>query len=119
MTSNTTISSCTCLPFSIAVPWAGERVNAVNPPKRSVKFCRTSAYFSDSNDWPLLSWGGRNISIRCIRSPLSEPQHSKHEKQRQCDRIGNKQRSETAEPVREEEKHGATVLIIGPNERAP
>jgi hypothetical protein len=27
--------------------------------------------------------------------------------------------TETAEPVREEEKHGATVLIIGPNERDP
>jgi hypothetical protein len=56
------------LPLSVVVPWAGERVSAVSPPKRSVKLCRTSGYLSASNDWPLLSFRGRNISTRCIAS---------------------------------------------------
>ena len=72
MTSNTTISSCTGLPPSVVVPWAGERVNAVNPPKRSVKCWRTSAYFSAPNDWPLLSWRGRSISTRCIAITVAQ-----------------------------------------------
>jgi hypothetical protein len=46
MTSNTTISSCTVLPLSVVVPWAGERVNVVTPPNRSIKCSRTAAYFS-------------------------------------------------------------------------
>ena len=82
------------------------------PPKRSVNCCRTSAYFSASNDWPLLSWRGRSISTRCKPRRL-EPQNTEHEKQRHRHRRRNQQRSETAEPVREEQKHGASACFTG------
>ena len=65
-TSNTMISSRTVLSPSRVVPWAGERVNAVTPPKRSVSFSRSPENLSESNGRPCLSFRGRSISTRCI-----------------------------------------------------
>jgi hypothetical protein len=72
MTSNTTMSSCTVLPPSVVVPCAGDRVKAVIPPNRSVKFRRIAAYFSAPNGRPPLSLSGRNISIKCIAGATAE-----------------------------------------------
>jgi hypothetical protein len=90
MTSNTTISSCTVLPLSVVVSWAGDRVNAVTPPNRSIKCSRTAVYFSGPSGRPPLSLSGRSSSARCIGRSSSEAKHAGKEKQRDRDR-GRKQ----------------------------
>jgi hypothetical protein len=45
ITSKTMISSWTVFPPSDVVRWAGERLNAVSPPKSSVRCSRTATYF--------------------------------------------------------------------------
>src|ERR1700733_2362042 len=105
MTSKTIISSWTVFPPSDVVPWAGERLNAVSPPKRSIRCARTSAYFSVRKGRPLLSLRGNSISTRCILSAL-ETQQSEHEQQRAVIAIEISNEPRATQPVREKEKYG-------------
>jgi len=90
-------------------------VKAVSPPNRSVRCCRTAAYFSGANGRPLLSLRVEVFQSDASRRPASKPKHSEHEKQRDGAAGRQKQRPKAAKPVREKEKHNFSAEAMSFN----